>query len=975
MGVLTGAKPRSEVLKSDLQDAIFAADFGDLIDIEGRAPDVYKVPAVFFQNTHPASELCKVVRTVFERLADPKEPGATIRLSTGFGGGKTHTLMALWHLANNIQDLSLGTELLPAAGRPKSVTVTGVDAGKAGVPLFASYGATKVHSLWGDIFYKLGGEKALKSLGKADDPEGSPSEGQIEAVFPKGPVLLLLDELVIYMAKLSDRGQGNLLGFLNSLAAVVSKRPQSMLVVTDPARQAAYAPEAAAMATSLESAALQLAEVQSRKVSDFDPIGNEAARVIVRRLFERINPVAAQAASASYHSLYERLVQQDPNPAYKTVATAAYSKRIVESYPFHPRLLDTAQERLGAMQNFQKSRGVLRLFARIIRDAWERGDDLELITGGEIDWSSGRIQGDLLQRLQREGFRAAVGADIAKHAAELDGDEPRGVHARTASALLLESLPLQPNSGLDKADVTVAVLRPEEAGPEPGEALDRLIGVCWHTYPMEGGRGVQFRYEPNIIKQIEERMRDVPIDDARARVLSDAQMYFGGPAYKLVAWPDSAAQVSESADLQLALCETEAIAESVCNYSDDSNPQAPMPRKFRNSILAVAPAPAALNEAVARGQRLMAAEKIAQEHQSGEAGKLVREQLQRIRPELQKRFLTQTRRAFDRVFLAGRPGAKLEEKYQVSDEQILQQPQGQACIKKFLEEKDLVFQPGAALDVSLFLNKLLPGATPQPGKPDVYSARAVHERFLQAPGLRLMAGGLVVRQTILKALEQGKVVVRVPDGRAYDEQGCVDGPEGKRRRVAVNLHTFDLTDEVLMARAGTVAAEAWLKEDKGEPGGAPGPGDMPPPPPPPTDKSSATGWEQLLEGAATQPLLELRLTARAPAEAETLLALAQPLGAETLSLEVMAGGALREGGNMNFAAKGVKPTHPARPLATARTVFNSCVEGANFEVILRLGFGPAGRAGMVELLEQLRGAAPESVAVYGRFAQAAGAAL
>jgi len=371
----------------------------------------------------------------------------------------------------------------------------------------------------------------------------------------------------------------------------------------------------------------------------------------------------------------------------------------------------------------------------------------------------------------------------------------------------------------------------------------------------------------------------------------------------------------------------------------------------------------------------MAAEKIAQEHQSGEAGKLVREQLQRIRPELQKRFLTQTRRAFDHVFLAGRPGAKLEEKYQVSDEQILQQPQGQACIKKFLEEKDLVFQPGAALDVSLFLNKLLPGATPQPGKPDVYSARAVHERFLQAPGLRLMAGGLVVRQTILKALEQGKVVVRVPDGRAYDNQGCVDGPEGKRHRVAVNLHTFDLTDEVLMARAGTVAAKAWLKEDKGEPGGAPGPGDMPPPPPPPTDKSSATGWEQLLEGAATQPLLELRLTARAPAEAETLLALAQPLGAETLSLEVMAGGALREGGNMNFAAKGVKPTHPARPLATARTVFNSCVEGANFEVILRLDFGPAGRAGMVELLEQLRGAAPESVAVYGRFAQAAGAAL
>jgi len=69
MGVLTGAKPRSQVLKGDLQDEIFAADFGDLI--AGRAPDVYKVPSVFFQNTHPAAELCKVLRTVFERLGWP----------------------------------------------------------------------------------------------------------------------------------------------------------------------------------------------------------------------------------------------------------------------------------------------------------------------------------------------------------------------------------------------------------------------------------------------------------------------------------------------------------------------------------------------------------------------------------------------------------------------------------------------------------------------------------------------------------------------------------------------------------------------------------------------------------------------------------------------------------------------------------------------------------------------------------------
>lgn len=138
MGILNGCKPRKEVLKGDLDDAIFAADFGDLI--AGKAPKVYGDPKTFFQNTHPAKQLCKVIEAVFDRLADPKEGGAVIRLSTGFGGGKTHTLMALWHLAKNIVDPAMGTDLLPAAGRPKKVTTIAIDAGKAGVPIFSTHG-------------------------------------------------------------------------------------------------------------------------------------------------------------------------------------------------------------------------------------------------------------------------------------------------------------------------------------------------------------------------------------------------------------------------------------------------------------------------------------------------------------------------------------------------------------------------------------------------------------------------------------------------------------------------------------------------------------------------------------------------------------------------------------------------------------------------------------------------------------------
>lgn len=968
MNVITACRPRKDVLKGELDDVIFAADFGDLV--AGTAPKVYDDAKQFFQNTHPARELCRVVQAIFHRLANPKEAGATIRLSTGFGGGKTHTLMALWHLAKHVADVSLGTDLLPAAGRPKSVSVVGVDLGKAGVPVFATHGKLQVHSLWGELFFQLGGEKALRQLGKADDPEGSPEEALISRVFPAGPVLILLDELVIYMAKLSERGQGNLLGFLNSLASAVSKRPQTVLVVTDPADQPVYAREAARLGQQLKDAAGKLEEVFGRKMTGYDPIGDESARVIVRRLFEHVDPAAPQKASATYHALYQRVAQDSPGAIPPAAVTPDYAKRIVECYPFHPRLIDTAQGRLGALGDFQKSRGVLRLFARLLRDLWERKEACELITAGEVNWANPAIQADLLNRLRRDEFRAAVKADIVGHAAELDGGN-RGIHSRVASALLLESLPLQTNSGLDPADLTLAVLRPDEAGPEPAEALDRLVGVCWHTYPMPGGRGWQFRCEPNIIKQIEERKGRIPLEDAKSRVLAEAQIYFSGPTFKPVAWPTAARQVPESATLQLILCETEAIAKAVCAFADDADPQAPIPRRFINAIVAVTATATAFNAAVDRAQRLLAAEAIERENKTGDAGKLVRDQLQRLKPELQKQFRIQTCRAFDRVVLAGGASFQIEERFQVPEEQILQKAHGQSCLKQFLEEKDLIYQPGDALDVHRFLCEVLPGATPLADQPDVFTAEAVHERFLGAPGLRLIPDGSIVRQTLLKAVEQGKLVVRLPDGRAYDHQGCVEGPEGRRRRLEGTLTVLPLDDSVLIARADSDAARAWTQVDKPEAGGGKPPVVAPPPTP---SQVIETEPNRIVAVAAQRPLLELRLTAATPAAAAQLLTLAQPLGAESISLSVSVGGGLKDGGDMNFAASNLKPNHPTRPLQIAQTIFNALAEGAMYQAELRLDFGRDGRTGLESALQKLAEDAPEGLTLRATFAKPVGGA-
>jgi len=202
LGILTTCKPRADVLAGDLKDAIFAADFGDVVSGHAGAPDVYRDPQLSFRNTHPARDLVCIVREVFGALANTKEPGLALRLSTGFGGGKTHTLLSLWHLAGNVAKTGLGTELLPAAGRPKqvhvaAVHVAAVDGAKAGHPIFAQHGGVVVKSLAGELAYQLGGAAAVTALGATDDVAAQPTEAAISHVKFKAkfklPFTLLAD--------------------------------------------------------------------------------------------------------------------------------------------------------------------------------------------------------------------------------------------------------------------------------------------------------------------------------------------------------------------------------------------------------------------------------------------------------------------------------------------------------------------------------------------------------------------------------------------------------------------------------------------------------------------------------------------------------------------------------------------------------------------------------------------------------------
>lgn len=933
MSIYEGCVPRQEVLTAELNDALFAANFGDVV--AGRANPVYQDAATFFRNTYPTRRLKEAVGHIFSRLANPNEAGAVVRLSTGFGGGKTHTLIALWHLAHHLDDLSPDVvKLLPGAGRPQQVRVVGIDALRAGTRDFEQHGDVVVHSLLGELVWQLHGKEGLQRLGQLDDPQEQVHSALLEELLPEEPLLILLDELVVYLSQLGERAQNGVLALLNRLASLASRRPQMVLVVTDPADQRIYSQQAERIEESLKQAAereaaTRLDELLSRLATDVDPIGVESAQILVTRLFERIDPQEAERVSAEYHRLYTRVLQEHPGSLQERVGTQEYAQRIRQCYPFHPRLIETAEGRLAALPDFQRSRGVLRLFARVVRDLWERREPVDLITAGEVNWSSPRLQEDLIQRLNRQQFDAVLKADLEGHARELDGGE-RGIHTRVASALLLESIAMDAHSGLDLPDLTLAVLRPDEAGHEPREAMERLAGVCWHTYPFAGGAGWQFRVEPNVNRMIEERIANVPIEDARARVMALVQEKYQGSLFQLAAWPRQPRDVPDSARLQLALCENVTLAEEVCRLADDG--AAPLPRRFINAIVALAPTPERLNEAISHSRRLIAAEQVQQEYRQAEKERTAREQIDRILPALRKRFQVASIRAFDTVVLANGVVGRIDAAYQVGEESI-QQFMGQQALRDFLRSKSLLYERTEALD-PLRLVQLLPGATPLPDNPEVYTAKALHERLLSAPELRLIPDESFVRETLRRALGEGKIVLYTSDGAAYDQGGMVkDGV----RRAGASPYSLPINDTVLVTLAESATAREWLRERQptvAEPTVVID--TLPPPVAPPSEVISVS---EALEELPHRSLESISLRISAPEMEDALLRAVQTLSPRRLEMNVRVSGQGEDGMVVNFSATRVSSlNHPAKPQEVAKRLYRSLQHPESYLLEVRLYF-------------------------------------
>lgn len=564
--------PREEVLRGELREQQFAASLTKVL--RGTADEVYGDAATFFSNTFATGGLKSLLREGLSRLKGENAGGAAvIRLETSFGGGKTHNLIALYHLCRGSIDPKIAAnfvspELIPSNRIERIAGVVGPDMDVAeGV----DHGVVRTFTLWGELAWQLGfhaggedgGRKAYEVVRKSDEQRTAPGTQVWEKLIGDEPALLMIDEIAYYLrvARGAEFQAGKTsvaeqtVAFLMSLLKFASESKRTVLVYTLADSSDAFGKESDELRQELAEAR----SVSARQEHVLTPTAeDEISSIVTHRLFASVDRQAALDTAKTWLAYCARLIEQGVDLPQRAVR-AEYQSEMVQDHPFHPELLTTLNRKTSTIPNFQKTRGVLRLLAQTIRELWNtKPKDCFLICPHHLNLGEEQVANDLTSRLDRPQFKQVIEADIASpkkgtmsHAQELDlewVEAGRPPYAqRVATTAFLHSLVQTGQSGVDPADLRLAVLQPDDDPALVEKAVQRLIDRCWF-FDYDGLR-YRFKTEPSLRKIVDDEMGLVGKIKAKSELDERIQKVWKKGAFAPDYFPNEAADVDDDAQL------------------------------------------------------------------------------------------------------------------------------------------------------------------------------------------------------------------------------------------------------------------------------------------------------------------------------------------------------------------------------------------------------------------------------------------
>lgn len=570
--------PRPEILSGELSLELFAAKLR--LVVEGNAPQVYQNPRQFFAQTFPTDGIKTLIKEVFSRLTGNSVGSPVIRLETSFGGGKTHDLIAIWHICHQgrqISGLERFTELdiLPA----QPLQVAAVD-GRDLDPVNGIYHqdtGIKTQTLWGEIAYQIGGVQGYQLLQGSDLSGISPGSSVMERLMQGKPTVIILDEIARYLSTAKAKAveestlAKQVVSFLFSLMDLAASCANLVLVYSLASSSDTFAEETNELQELIRASARQ-----ERVLTPSNDI--EIYNIVKQRIFDSVDTQAAEGAAATYLQAYRTSHANLPDACKE----AQYASAIAQSYPFHPELFGLLTKKIASIPEFQKTRGALRLFAQVVRHLWHTSTNgIPLIHTHHIPLGVDEdVTSDLTSRLQRQLLRNAIGADIynptARRAYAQEQDEEWLLASKpplttwVARTIFLHSLTQGISSGIRKAELNLSLLTPGLEISFVDRVLDSLGKVAWYLDIDPLTTLCRFKEEPSINKIITEEKEQIGRGEAKEELRLRRDSIFAKKLFTLISSPESPTDVDDTPD-DIALCLID-FDEATVNNPTDSPP-------------------------------------------------------------------------------------------------------------------------------------------------------------------------------------------------------------------------------------------------------------------------------------------------------------------------------------------------------------------------------------------------------------------
>jgi len=611
--------PHRDVASGKYQQAEFAADLWQVHVGEGT--DEYRDPVEFFRRTYLTESLKGLLVGAIRRLSgEGGDP--VVQLQTNFGGGKTHSMLALYHLCSGTPSNALnGLEpVLEAAAKKQSPTARRVvlvgNKISPGNPSTKPDG-TVVRTLWGELAWQLGGPEAFARIAGDDEKATNPGDTLRELFNDYGPCLILIDEWVAYARQLHDQSDlpaGSFetqFSFAQALTESAKLAGNCLLVISLPASDTSGSPHTQADDVEVggqrgREALDRLRNVVGRIDSSWRPAtAEEGFEIVRRRLFEPFTEPEQfkdrDVVADGFSDLYRTQQQEFPPECRES----DYNKRIKVAYPIHPEVFDRLYTDWSTLVKFQRTRGVLRLMAAVIHSLWESGDRNPLILPANIAIDDPRIQFELTRYLS-DNWPPVIEKDVDGPNSlplQIDNEVPNlGKYAacrRVARTIYLGSAPTAgaAQRGIEDRRVKLGCVLPGESPSVFGDALRRLASAA--TYLYQDGQRYWYSTQPTVTKLAEDRADELKRDPDQVAQALDLRLRedlkVRGDFQRIHALPQSGRDVPDDLDARLVVLgidqhygkEKDSPAELAATAILESRGNTP--RLYRNTLVFLAP--------------------------------------------------------------------------------------------------------------------------------------------------------------------------------------------------------------------------------------------------------------------------------------------------------------------------------------------------------------------------------------------------